>query len=136
MVSMIRVKPGMINAYLRDVLPPRKKVNEEAKPQGLVISSHVLSGSATGRDDFDAMFLEEHKNWATLAGLAANYDAIAAKIVGTEDKQVQLMTQRVEVRETYGDKVIEGLIIKGWDCYPDSVRPFVAEPVFRIREGG
>jgi len=111
-VSMIRVKPGMFDVYMRDVLPLRKKINEEAKKQGLLISSHVLSGNAMGRDDWDVMFLEEYKNWAAFDGIDAKYEAIQAKIIGSEDKQVQMMTKRGEVREILGNKVMQELIIK------------------------
>src|SRR5437870_9701238 len=86
-ISMIRVKPGMLDVYMRDVLPLRKKINEEAKKQGLVVSSHILSGTATGRDDWDVMFLEEYKNWAAFDGITAKYDAIQSKVVGSEEKQ-------------------------------------------------
>jgi len=109
-VSMIRVKPGMFDVYMRDVLPLRKKINEEAKKQGLLISSHVLSGNAMGRDDWDVMFLEEYKNWAAFDGIDAKYEAIQAKIIGSEDKQVQMMTKRGEVREILGNKVMQELI--------------------------
>src|SRR6266700_683106 len=106
-VSMIRVKAGMFDVYMREVLPLRKKINEEAKKQGLLISSHILSGNASGRDDWDVMFLDEYKNWAALDGMSAKYDAIMSKIVGSEEKQVQVMTKRTEVREIMGDKVMQ-----------------------------
>jgi hypothetical protein len=111
-ISMIKVKPGMMDIYLRDVLPLRKKINEEAKKQGLVLSSHVLSGVSSGRDDWDIMFMDEYKNWAAFDGINAKYDAIMSKLVGSEDKQAQLMTKRTEVREIFGDKVMQELIIK------------------------
>ena len=111
-IEMVRVKPGMLDVYMREVLPLRKKINEEAKKQGLLVSSRVLSGTATGRDDWDVMYLDEYKNWAALDGITAKYDAIANKIIGSEDKQVQLMTKRTEVREIMGDKVMQELIIK------------------------
>jgi len=111
-VSMIRVKPGMFDVYMRDVLPLRTKINEEAKKQGLIISSHILSGNSMGRDDWDVMFLDEYKNWAAFDGITAKYDAIATKIVGSEEKQVQLMTKRGDVREILGNKVMQELIPK------------------------
>jgi len=111
-ISMIRVKPGMMDVYMRDVLPLRKKIDEEAKKQGLVISNHILTGPATGRDDFDVMFLVEYKNWAAFDGITAKYDAITSKLVGSEEKQVQLMTKRTEVREILGEKAMQELIAK------------------------
>jgi hypothetical protein len=111
-VTMIRVKPGDFDVYMRDVLPLRKKIDEEARKQGLVVSSHTLSGSAVGRDDFDLMFLVEYKNWAAFDGLRAKYDAIAAKVVGTEEKQMQLMTKRADEREIIGSKTMQELIAK------------------------
>src|SRR4051794_14956143 len=111
-ISMIRVKPGMFDVYMRDILPLRKKLDEEAKKQGLLVSSHILSGNAMGRDDFDVMFLDEYKNWAAFDGMSAKYDAIQSKIIGTEDKRVQMMTKRTEVREIYGNKVMQELITR------------------------
>jgi hypothetical protein len=111
-LSMIRVKPGMFDVYMREILPMRKKINEEAKKQGLLVSSHVLTGNALGRDDWDVLFMDEYKNWAAFDGISAKFDAIMSKIVGSEDKQVQLMMKRTEVREIMGDKTMQELIIK------------------------
>ncbi|HEV2977522.1 MAG TPA: hypothetical protein VG425_08030 [Casimicrobiaceae bacterium] len=111
-ITMIRVKPGMFEAYMREILPLRKKVNEEAKKQGLLLSSHVLGGLSSGRDDFDVMILEEYKNWAAFDGLTEKYEAILGKLVGSEEKQVQLMTKRTDVREILGAKNMRELVIK------------------------
>lgn len=111
-ISMIRVKPGMFDVYMRDVLPMRKKIDEEARKQGLLLSSKVLSGTSNGRDDWDVMFMDEFKNWAAFDGISAKYDAIMSKVIGAEDKQVQVMTKRTEVREIIGDKVMQELVIK------------------------
>jgi len=111
-IEMIRVKPGMLDVYMRDVLPIRKKFDEEAKKQGLIISSHVMSGPSTGKDDFDVIFLTEYKNWAAFDGLDAKYEAIASKLIGSEEKQVQLMTKRTDVREILGEKAMQEMIPK------------------------
>lgn len=111
-ITMVRVKPGMLDTYLKDVLPMRKKINEEAKKQGLILSSHVLSGTSSGRDDFDVMFLDEFKNWAAFDGINAKFEAIESKIVGPEDKRVQLMTKRTDVRDILGEKVMQELNVK------------------------
>jgi hypothetical protein len=111
-ITMVRVKPGMLDVYMRDVLPLRKKIDDEARKQGLILSDHVLSGSASGRDDFDVMFLTEFKNWAAFDGISAKFDAIESSFVGTQEKQVQLMTKRSEVREILGEKTMQELIMK------------------------
>ena len=98
-VSMIRVKAGMFDVYMREVLP-------------LLLSSRILSGNANGRDDWDVMFLDEYKNWAAFDGITAKYDAIAKNVIGTEEKQVQLMTKRTEVREIMGDKLMQEIVPK------------------------
>jgi hypothetical protein len=111
-ISMIRVKPGMFDVYMRELLPMRKKLNEEAMKQGLLLSSRVLAGTASGRDDWDVMFLDEYKNWAAFDGLTAKYDAIMKNVVGSEEKQVQVMTKRTEVREIMGEKVMQQMVPK------------------------
>ena len=111
-ITMIRVKPGMFDVYMRDILPLRKKLDEEAKKQGLILSDHVLSGNATGKDDFDVITLTEYKNWAAFDGLDAKYEAIMSKVVGSEEKQMQLMTQRADARTIVGEKLMQELIIK------------------------
>ncbi|HET7097756.1 MAG TPA: hypothetical protein VFJ68_10225 [Casimicrobiaceae bacterium] len=111
-ITMIRVKPGMLDVYMRDVLPLRKKINEEAKKQGLILSDRVFSGSASGRDDFDVMFMTEYKNWAALDGISAKYEAIESRIIGSEERQIQLMSKRAEIREILGEKAMQELTIK------------------------
>jgi len=111
-VRMIRVKPGMFDMYMNELLPMRKKINDEARKQGLLVSSHMLAGSANGRDDFDVLILEEFNNWAAFDGMSAKYDAIMRGVVGPEDKQVQVMTKRTEVREILGDKVMQEIVAK------------------------
>ncbi len=111
-VTMIRVKPGMFDVYMRDILPVRKAIGEEAKKQGLVLSSHILAGNSSGRDDFDLMFLDEYKNWAAFDGLSTKYEAIERKIVGPEDKQIQMMTKRVDMREIVGEKTMQEVVTK------------------------
>jgi len=111
-ITMIHVKPGMFDMYMRELLPMRKKINDEAKKQGLVLSSHILSGNSSGRDDFDLMILEEYKNWAAFDGLTAKYDALMKNVVGPEDKQLQVMTKRSEVRDIIGEKVMQEIVTK------------------------
>jgi hypothetical protein len=111
-ITMVKVKYGMRDTYLNEVLPLRKKIQEEAKKEGLLISSHTLVGDPANQGDFDVMFLEEHTNWATFDGFDAKMEAIEEKIVGSQDKQNQMLAKRVEVREVLGEKAMQELIAK------------------------
>jgi hypothetical protein len=111
-VTMVKVKYGMRDVYLNEVLPLRKKVEEEARKEGLLLSSHTLVGDPANRGDFDVLFLQELKNWAALDGLAAKMDVIEEKIFGSQEKQTQMLTKRVEVREVLGEKMMQEMLTK------------------------
>ncbi|HEY1127982.1 MAG TPA: hypothetical protein VGF12_01140 [Roseateles sp.] len=111
-VSFIKVKPGMFDVYMRDLASARKQLMAEAKKQGLIVSEKMLSGSSMGQGDWDLMLMVEYKNWAAFDGLSDKFDAIALKTVGTEEKQVQMMVKRTEVREIVGDKVFQEISFK------------------------
>ena len=111
-MSLIKVKPGMFDVYMRDLLPIRKKLDEEAKKEGLLISTHMLSGQSSGNDDFDFVILEEYKNWAAFDGITAKYDAIMDKLGQSEEKQTQVMEKRVEVRSIIGEKTFQEIVPK------------------------
>jgi hypothetical protein len=111
-VSFIKLKPGMLDQYMRDVGPVRKRFMDEARKQGLVLSYKVLSGLSANRDDWDVMVLVEYKNWAALDGLSAKLEAIAAALMGNEEKRTEVMLKRTEVREIIGDKIMQELLFR------------------------
>ncbi len=111
-VSLIKVKPGMLDTYLRDLGSARKKLMDEARKQGLIVSEKIFIGSSSNRDDWDLMIMEEYKNWAAFDGLADKFDALSKKLIGPEEKQVELMVKRTETREILGDKVLQEITLK------------------------
>jgi hypothetical protein len=111
-VTFVKVKPGMTDSYLRDLGANRKKLMEQAKKDGLILSERLLSGEATGREDFDLILMVEYKNWAAFDGLSDKFRALAEKMVGSEDKQVQMMTKRTEVREIVGTKTMQEIFLR------------------------
>jgi len=111
-VTFVKVKPGMMDTYLRDLGANRKKLMEQAKKDGLILSERLLSGDATGREDFDLILMVEFKNWAAFDGLSDKFRALAEKMVGSEDKQMQMMTKRTEVREIVGTKTMQEIFLR------------------------
>jgi len=108
-VTFIKVKPGMFDTYMRDLAANRKKLMEQAKKDGLILSERMLSGEAPGRDEFDLMLMVEYKNWSAFDGLSDKFRKLAEKMVGAEDKQVQMMVKRTEVREIFGSRNFQEL---------------------------
>jgi hypothetical protein len=111
-VTFIKVKPGLFDTYMRDLATNRKKLMDQAKKDGLIVSEKMLTGDATGREDWDLMLMVEYKNWAAFDGLSDKFRVLAQKMVGSEDKQVQMMTKRTEVREIVGSKNFQEIIWK------------------------
>ena len=67
---------------------------EQAKKEGLILQEKMLAGESAGREDFDLILMVEYKNWAAFDGLSDKFRALAQKIVGSEDKQAQMMLKR------------------------------------------
>ena len=103
-VSLIKVKPGMFDAYMRDLTTTRKPLMEEAQKQGLILSHRMLAGNSMGRDDYNMILLVEYKNWAAYDGLTAKFDALNNRLIGNEDKRTQIMVKRGDMREILGAK--------------------------------
>jgi hypothetical protein len=111
-LSFIRTKPGMGDDYLKGLGANWKRIMEEAKKQGLIISYKVLSATASNRDDWDLLLMVESKNWATLDGFAEKIRPIELQVSGSEAAERDIMTKRVEMREILGDKLAQEIFLK------------------------
>ncbi len=111
-LTMVRTTAGMSDDYLRGLGTTWKPIIEEAQKQGLVTSYKVLSGNASGVDDWDLLLMVEYKNWAAFDGLADKFEPIQEKIVGGDDEARKLAVQRLEIRRILGEKTTQELILK------------------------
>src|SRR2546428_5676241 len=111
-ITMVRVKTGMGDEYQRSLNSNLKKIYDEARKQGLMMSYKILSGDANGQGDWDMLIMTEFKNMAALDGLDDKMDAIQMKMVGTEDVQKKLMMSRVDMRDIIGTKLMRELGFK------------------------
>jgi hypothetical protein len=85
---------------------------DEAKRQGLVVSYKILSGNASGPEDWDLLLMVEVKNWAALDGLDEKFEAITQKTIGGEEPRRQLATKRLEIRRILGAKNAQEIFLK------------------------
>ena len=111
-VTFVKVKPGMFDTYIRDLSGNRRPLMEQAKKEGLILQEKMLAGESAGREDFDLILMVEYKNWAAFDGLSDKFRALAQKIVGSEDKQTQMMLKRTDVREIVGTKNMQEISYK------------------------
>ena len=111
-VTFVKVKPGMFDTYIRDLSSNRRPLMEQAKKEGLILQEKMLAGESAGREDFDLILMVEYKNWAAFDGLSDKFRALAQKIVGSEDKQTQMMVKRTDVREIVGTKNMQEISYK------------------------
>jgi hypothetical protein len=109
-LTFIKVKPGMCDAYLNQLVPVRKRLMAEAMQTGLVLSHKILNGFSSNASDWDLMVMVEYKNWAALDGLKDKLEAINQKVLGSEATALTLMEERSVSRQFVGDKPMQEIV--------------------------
>src|SRR5213594_4131994 len=111
-VTMVKTKTGMTDEYLKGLAKTLKASLEEAKKQNLVVDYKILLGNAATPQDFDILVMVESKNMAAQDNAREKFDPIARKVVGTIEEQEKTATQRLEVREIMGAKLMREITLK------------------------
>ena len=111
-VTMVKVKAGMGDEYLKSLAKTLKGSLEEAKKQNLVIDYKILLGNAATPQDFNILIMVESKNMAAQDNLREKFDPIARKVVGTTDQQQALQVKRLDIREIIGTKLMREITLK------------------------
>jgi hypothetical protein len=111
-VTFVKTMPGMTNDYLKTLAAGWRNNCEEAKKQGLILSYRFLSGAAANEDDWDLMLMVEYKNMAALDGADDKWEAISAKVVGSQEQRNAINTKRKEMREVLGYKIVREITLK------------------------
>jgi hypothetical protein len=110
-VDFIRVKPGHTLAYGRELAATWKKMLDEQKQQGLVLSYKILTGFPSNRDDFTHMLLVEFPNYAVF-DQQEKMDAIMNKVIGSLGDLNEMFRKREEIREAIGSRMLRELRLK------------------------
>jgi hypothetical protein len=111
-VTMVKTKYGMTDDYLKGLVKTFKGTLEEAKKQNLILDYKILLGDASAPHDFDILLLVESKNMAAFDNAREKFDPIARKVEGSPDQQRATATQRVELREILGSKLMREITLK------------------------
>jgi hypothetical protein len=111
-IGFIRMKPGMDTAYLNYVAGEWKTEQEAQKKEGIVISYRVLSVEAHTPGEWNLMLMTEYKNLATMEANEDKSEAVAQKVIGNDEKQIQGYKQRAEIREVMGNRLAREIILE------------------------
>jgi hypothetical protein len=111
-ISFIKMKPGMETAYLNYIATDWKRNQEAFKKEGLILSYKVLSTEAHGTNDWNLLLMTEYKDLATMEANEEKGDALAQKVVGDDQKQMQGYRDRSEIREVMGDRLAREIVLE------------------------
>ena len=111
-IAFIRMKPGMETAYLNYLAGQWKANQEAAKKEGLILSYKVLSVEGHTPGEFNLMLMTEFKDLATMEANEGKGDALAQKMIGNDEKQMQGYKDRSEIREVMGGRLARELVLE------------------------
>ena len=111
-ITMVKVKPGMGDEYLKGLAKTFKGSLDEAKKQGLVMDYKILLGDPATPQDFNILLMVESKNMAALDNGREKFDPIARKVVGRTDQQQAIQVKRLDIREIMGTKLMREITLK------------------------
>ena len=111
-IAFIRVKPGMQSAYMGYLCGQWKSTQEAMKKEGLILSYKVIETEGHNSTDWNLMLMTEYKDLATMEANETKADALEAKLIGDDQKQMQGYKDRSEVREVMGERLSREIILE------------------------
>lgn len=112
-VSLIRVKPTQMDAYLTSLRQATKPLIEEQKKQGIIMDYKIfLKETKNTPEDWDIALAIEYKNHAAMDGLTAKGEMIRDKILGGKQAGQQLTEKRAEIREVISSELMQEIFLK------------------------
>ena len=110
-IDFIRVKPGHTLEYGRELAATWKKMLDDQKEQGLVLSYKILAGPPSNRDDFTHLLMIEFPNYAALDERDKS-DATVKKIFGSLAGMEEMLRKREGIREAIGTRLLREMRFK------------------------
>src|SRR6267378_8574214 len=111
-ISFIRIKPGMDTAYMNYIAGNWKAEQEAQKKDGNILSYRVMSVEGHTPGEFNLMLMTEYKSLAAMEANEDKSEAVAQKVVGNDEKQMQGYKERLEIREIMGDRLAREIILE------------------------
>ena len=112
-VTLIRVKPTQMDAYLTSLRANSKSLYDEMKKQNLILDYKVfLNTTKHDPQDWDMAIGVQYKNFAALDGLAAKGEAVRDKVLGSKQAAQQIGEKRGDMREIVATMLLREVTLK------------------------
>lgn len=111
-IAFIRIKPGMDTAYMNYLAGSWKAEQEAQKKDGNILSYRVMSVEGHTPGEFNLMLMTEYKNLSTMEANEEKSEAVAQRVIGNDEKQMQGYKERLEIREVMGDRLAREIILE------------------------
>lgn len=112
-VSLIRVKPAQMDAYLTSLRQGTKPFLDEEKRQGIIMDYKVfLKETQETPQDWDVAVAVLYKNHAAMDGLTSKGEAVRDKVLGGKQQAQQVAEKRTEIREVVGSQLFQEITLK------------------------
>jgi len=112
-VTLIRVKPNQMDAYLTSLRQSSKPFFDEEKKQGVILDYKVfLKSNKANPEDWDIALAVQYKNYAALDGETEKAEGVRDKILGGKNQARILGDKRVEMREIVSTELMREVMLK------------------------
>jgi len=111
-VASIRTAEGKFDEYMDWLSTTWKKLQEESKKKGYIVSYEILSTEPRGPNDPDIFLVTTYKNWAALDGAIAKGDDVAKAVEGSLAAANKSQSERDKIRRVLGSQTMQQLILK------------------------
>jgi hypothetical protein len=112
-VTLIKVKPTAMDAYMTSLRQSTKPVLEEEKKEGIIVDYKVfLKSTKHDPNDWDIALAVQYKSWAAMDGEPAKAEAVRDKVLGGKQPAQQLAEKRVDMREIVTSDLMQEIFLK------------------------
>jgi len=112
-ITIVKVKPTQLDAYITSLRQSTKPLLEEQKRQGLIVDYKVfLKETQDSPQDWTMALAIQYKNHAALDGATAKNEAIRDKVLGGKQPAQQLADKRSEIREVISSELLQEITLK------------------------
>jgi hypothetical protein len=112
-VSLVRVKPTAMDAYLASLQKSSKPLLDEEKRQGTIMDYKIfLKETKSSPQDWDLCLAIQYKNHAAMDGLTQKGEMVRDKILGGKQPAQEISEKRAEIRELVSSDLLQEIVLK------------------------